>query len=75
MSVEEKNEARDVFKAKVRTMVKFRFENPAITNAGRIVKVQCAAAGRIPPLVTDNMQTTSLHEICCQGCFFVVVLA
>ena len=34
--IEEKNEARDAFKAKVRAMVKFRFENPVITNAGRV---------------------------------------
>ncbi|MDR2070910.1 MAG: hypothetical protein LBP81_05805 [Treponema sp.] len=34
--VEEKNEARDAFKAKVRAMVKFRFENPIITNADRV---------------------------------------
>lgn len=33
-----KNEARDAFKAKVRAMVKFRFENPIITNA---VRVRC----------------------------------
>ena len=34
--VEEKNEAREAFKAKVRAMVKFRFENPVITNADRV---------------------------------------
>lgn len=34
--IEEKNEARDAFKAKVRAMVKFRFENPVITNADRV---------------------------------------
>jgi phosphoribosylformylglycinamidine (FGAM) synthase PurS component len=34
--IEEKNEARDDFKAKVRAMVKFRFANPAITNADRV---------------------------------------
>jgi hypothetical protein len=34
--VEQKNEARDAFKAKVRAMVKFRFENPIITNADRV---------------------------------------
>jgi hypothetical protein len=34
--IEEKNEARDEFKAKVRAMVKFRFENPVITNADRV---------------------------------------
>jgi hypothetical protein len=34
--IEEKNKARDAFKAKVRAMVKFRFENPVITNADRI---------------------------------------
>ena len=34
--VEEKNAARDAFKMKVRAMVKFRFENPIITNADRV---------------------------------------
>ena len=34
--VDEKNEAREAFKIKVRAMVKFRFENPVITNADRI---------------------------------------
>jgi hypothetical protein len=34
--IEEKNEARDAFKEKVRAMVKFRFENPVITNADRV---------------------------------------
>jgi hypothetical protein len=34
--IEEKNEARDAFKAKVRAMVKFRFENPVITDADRV---------------------------------------
>jgi hypothetical protein len=43
--IEEKNEARDAFKAKVRVMVKFRFENPVITNADR---VRCGLHPRDP---------------------------
>ncbi|MDR2793973.1 MAG: hypothetical protein LBB61_10000, partial [Treponema sp.] len=34
--VAEKNAAREDFTAKVRAMVKFRFENPKITNADRV---------------------------------------
>jgi hypothetical protein len=43
--IEEKNEARDAFKTKVRAMVKFRFENPVITNADR---VRCGLHPRDP---------------------------
>ncbi|MDR2447286.1 MAG: hypothetical protein LBD58_08380 [Treponema sp.] len=46
--VAEKNEARDKFRAGVRTMVNFRFANPIITDA---IRVQCG----LPP--KDHIRT------------------
>jgi hypothetical protein len=53
--VEEKNEARDAFKAKVRGMVKFRFENPIITNADR---VRCGLHSRDPVKTSSGEPAT-----------------